>query len=340
MGRLLAGSPLPRKEWKRGVLIGADHIGDILYRTAALPTLAAATPGCAWSWFAGPPSHEIIEADPVVNGRCVLLPDGVEETRFSQLVTKLREGKYDVAVCYDTGRYWKFLLAAACAGIPTRVGYTHKGFSGLVTYPIQIHWPQAFSAYFRDLVSQLAEVSVARDLRPRLSSSMESRAVATRFWEEKGLSEKKRVLACAFFTRQKNAGERFADFAEVARRVQARTGISLCFLASASEREELEFQMRKESLSGIIAAGELGLLAAGALLQGCSALLATDSGVRHLGNAAGIPVVFLRNLGSHRIETGAYSDTEIDATRTDGTGLDIENAERVLCEIMEAGKVS
>jgi hypothetical protein len=41
-------------------------------------------------------------------------------------------------------------------------------------------------------------------------------------------------------------------------------------------------------------------------------LIALDSGPRHLGNAAGIPVLFARNLSHSKIEAGQYCSTEID----------------------------
>ncbi len=41
-------------------------------------------------------------------------------------------------------------------------------------------------------------------------------------------------------------------------------------------------------------------------------MLTTDSGPRHIANAAGVPVFFFRNLRSDPVETGAYLDTETD----------------------------
>ena len=61
-----------------------------------------------------------------------------------------------------------------------------------------------------------------------------------------------------------------------------------------------------------VSAGNLQLLAYGALLRRCAVFLGADSGPRHLANAAGIPVFFVRNMGATEIGSGKYCPTEID----------------------------
>jgi hypothetical protein len=48
------------------------------------------------------------------------------------------------------------------------------------------------------------------------------------------------------------------------------------------------------------------------LLRRCQAAFVIDSGVRHLANAACIPVVFARNLYFNKIEAGSYCEGETD----------------------------
>jgi ADP-heptose:LPS heptosyltransferase len=62
----------------------------------------------------------------------------------------------------------------------------------------------------------------------------------------------------------------------------------------------------------LVMAGQLPLRAFAAFLARCHALLATDSGPRHLANAVGTPVVFARSLNVSRIENGVYCDNETD----------------------------
>ena len=69
--------------------------------------------------------------------------------------------------------------------------------------------------------------------------------------------------------------------------------------------EALPFDVR-------VLAGQTSVLELAAFLGQCSALLTLDSGPRHLGNAAGIPVFFARNLSHSMIEAGRYCETETD----------------------------
>ena len=56
-------------------------------------------------------------------------------------------------------------------------------------------------------------------------------------------------------------------------------------------------------------AGSLGLRALSCFLSHFATVLTTDSGPRHIANAAGVPVVFVRNVWSNAVETGVYVDT-------------------------------
>ena len=81
---------------------------------------------------------------------------------------------------------------------------------------------------------------------------------------------------------------------------------------STADRAVLE---RVRGLAGLdcpIVAGDLSLRALMCFLERCVGVLAPDTGTRHLANAAGVPVVFVRNLYVNRIECGVYCPTECD----------------------------
>jgi hypothetical protein len=163
--RCFTGTSTPPLEWRKGLLIGANHIGDILYRTSSLMQLAKGFPSCTWDILAPEPAAQVLENNPAIRKihRMEIPYYGSED--FMTLKTE----KYDVAICYDTGMYTQPLLTATLLGIPNRVGYVHKGWSGLVTHPIRINYPQPFPAYFRDLVAQLTEQEINWDLRPKVT---------------------------------------------------------------------------------------------------------------------------------------------------------------------------
>ncbi|MCX7590850.1 MAG: hypothetical protein N2255_04395, partial [Kiritimatiellae bacterium] len=81
---------------------------------------------------------------------------------------------------------------------------------------------------------------------------------------------------------------------------------------SADEELQLNSLQARFCPDAPVLAGRLNLRALTVFLKYCNLVFASDSGPRHLANAAGIPVVFLRNLNARRAEAGPYLDTETD----------------------------
>ena len=48
----VTGAQTPPSQWRRGLILGHTHIGDVLFRTASLPQLARALPECEWHYLA------------------------------------------------------------------------------------------------------------------------------------------------------------------------------------------------------------------------------------------------------------------------------------------------
>ena len=289
--------PTPPASWRRGVLIGADHIGDVLYNTASLPALAEAFPACEWHYVASPPTSEILANNPFIKS-CV------------RSVKSL--GPIDVAVCYNSGGYWRDLIKMTRLGIPNRVGYVHKGFSGLVTHGIQISYPQPFPAYFRDLIAQLTATRPTWPLRPKVFPKPEDESSSLALWRELELDSMRPALACFVTSRQSRGVWPSEKFGAAIRQVEKERDIQTILLGAPEDLTALEELKRSFNLGARVAAGKLQLLALVCLLRKCSAVFCTDSGPRHLANAAGVRVVYIRNLSFSRVEAGRYCETELD----------------------------
>ncbi len=316
----IAASPFSRRKspsgfsaavrsWKRGLLIGADHIGDILYRTGSLPELARATPGCAWSWMSARPASTLLQTNPFLH-QTIELEEDFDRIGLIPLSRRIRAGNFDVAICYDTGSYLRALLAAALAGVPVRVGYVHKGFSCLVTHPLQCSYPSPFAHYFRDLVAQIAGEAPSGEGRSLVYPLAEDERAADAFLQR--LNDSRPLLACSFFTRQPHGGFPLDLFLETVRLVREEVEVLPVLIGSREERDRLEAAGRRLGSDCAIIAGDLELRALYALLRHCAAAFTPDSGIRHLANAAAIPVVFPRNPYSDPVETGFYCRNETD----------------------------
>ena len=326
-------------DWRKALLVGANHIGDILYLTGSIEALAQAFPACRLHIVSSAPASEVVERNPEIERvHRFELP----RSRRSAGFEILKAERYDAAICYDSGMYFRPLKLAVALGIPNRVGYVHKGFSGWVTHPIRIQYPKPYAAYFRDLVAQLSGRAASWSLRPVVGASEADQRDAAECRRMLGFGSTSRIVPCFVSTRQPTGVWPTDYYAKLMRMLEAR-GIDVVLCGAASDRETLEALRSDSRIKAPVIAGELGLRALVEFLRGCRAVICPDSGPRHLANAAGVPVFFFRNLRSSRVESGEYCETEHDfapdaefvAPERQGPFLRQKKAEEVMAAIDE-----
>lgn len=310
--RLLVPSAASPYTWRKGLLIGSDHIGDILYRSSSLPELAKAFPNCQWHIVAPPPADQLLENNPNIAGVIRKFPRG-----FGAFSTLIRSHCFDVIICYGSPLLWKDLSLGVLAGIPNRVAYSFKGFSGLINHPVKINFPQPFPAYFRDIVAQLAFTKSDWSLRPLIYPNMSDEAEAENIWCRHGLGKSGSVFACFMTTRQPTGLWPSENFGHALSIIKKQTGACIALCGMAEDRALLEHVDKSFNLKCVILAGELRLRALYCFLKKTKVVLTSDSGPRHIANAAGVPVFFIRNVWFNRIEAGPYVDTETDLAPLD-----------------------
>lgn len=127
--RLQTPPAAPAELWRKGLLIGSDNIGDILYRSSSLPALTKAFPNCKWHIVAAPPAEQLIKNSPNITDGTSQVP-----TSFVFYISLIRARCFDVVICYGSVKMWKELSIGVMARIPDRVDYTFKGFSGLIVF--------------------------------------------------------------------------------------------------------------------------------------------------------------------------------------------------------------
>ncbi len=293
--------PRPPREWRRAVLLGAHHIGDVLYNTPSLPALRRGLPDCEWWHVARGGAADVLRKNPNLAG--VVTPEEFEA----------RTEEWDAAVCYDSASTWRWLALAWRLGIPARAGYVHKGFSALATHPIAIQYPQPYPAYFRDLVAQLTGLAPDWPLRPQVPIAPPDAAAALALWNALGLGNCARpVLACFVTSRQPSGVWPAECFARAVAMARERSDFDVLLMGAAEDRLVLQ-RLEHEHLPGArVSAGDLPLPAMVAFLRRCAAVLCPDSGPRHLANAAGRRVLYVPNLAVGKAQTGSYLPTETD----------------------------
>ena len=310
--RLLArGGATSPTEWRRGVIFGNAHIGDVLYRTCSLQHLAASLPQCEWSYLAAPTSAAVLEGNPAL-AEVLPIVQGDSAAAISDL-DALRKRGFDVALCTENTRGYEALLLATRLGIPNRVGFVQKGFSGLATIGVPLAAPMSRPAQFRRMVETITRTPDESPLRPRVYPTAADRESADAEWRRLGLDDGRYVIATAITTRQTTGAFPPEFFAALLSRIAAaRPRARVLLLGSSDDRTALDAVARVLGDRAVISAGRLALRGVVSLLARCVAFVGSDSGPRHLANAAEIPVFFVRNMGGSQAESGWYCATEVD----------------------------
>jgi ADP-heptose:LPS heptosyltransferase len=306
---------LPPKEWKKALILGHNHIGDVLYRTCSLPELHRGLPNCELHYLTGSAGAEILEGNPALDR---ILPWQSRENSWQLSRThfkSLRDERFDAVLCTNSVRYYPDLMLACALNIPTRVAFIHKGLAGLVTLPVRARYPSPFPEYFRDMVGHVTGLAPTWELRPTLYPTDVDRTAA-RAQLKRLRRDGKPLLACTPFSRQPGSWP-LEHFALTIRHILALGTFDVVLCGSASDGERLDAFRSQIGATAAILAGELNIRAFAAFLEGCAGLVAVDSGPRHVGNAAGVPVFFFRTLTFTREEAGSYCSTEIDLAPPD-----------------------
>ncbi len=306
------GRSSPPSQWRNGLIVGHNHLGDVLYRTCSLEPLRRALPECSWSYLTSPVSAQALKNNASL---LEILPFAAGEDSW-----KLRHGgflelsarRFDVVLCTNTLRHYPDFALAAALRIPNRAGYIDKGLSGMITHPVMLNFPDSYPAYFRSMVAQIANIDPDWTLRPRIFPDDASRRQAEAAWRGAGFDGSRPVLACTPVTRQPSGDAPRDVLLSILSRARNVLDFDVALCGAPEDLEELGRMAQTLPFEATVLAGRLDVLAFAALLEKCAALLTVDSGPRHLGNAVGLPVLFTRNLAQLRVETGKYCETETD----------------------------
>ncbi|HPA18074.1 MAG TPA: glycosyltransferase family 9 protein [Verrucomicrobiae bacterium] len=306
------GRPIsPPEEWRRGLILGHTKIGDVLYRTASLEALRRGLPACEWHYLAAPDSAEVLAGNPHLASVLPLCPPG-ESLRIAKggWAAMGRLG-FDVALCTNPESYWMDLRIPLRLRVPNRAGFVHRGLSGVVTHPVPWTRPKPWAEYFRDMVATITGQAPVWPLTPQIFPNSDDRESARRVWDKLELGRRP-VMACFMSTRQPSRVWPPDCYAQMLRQVCQDSQIEVVLAGGSSDRQMLASFARDLGIAARVTAGDMNLRAMCCFLEKCSVVFATDSGPRHIANAAGVPVVFIRNLYCAKIETGVYCPNEID----------------------------
>jgi len=310
--RMSRGAPTNPATWRRGLIIGSNHVGDILHRTCSLSQLRSALPDCVWDYLTSRSSAEVLEGNATISSVFPFASDSHSWPLTRTAISTLRSANYDVVLCTSTTRHAFDLALAITLGAPNRVAFGDKGYSGLATTTVPLKYPRPAAEYFRAMVGHVTGAAPVWRLQPQVFPGALNQKAASEYWAALNLPQVRPVIACTVTTRQALGAWPLDFFIRTLRAAVASRPVSILLFGGGGDAPSLRHVA--ESLPSVVdvSAGKLGWLDFACVLRRCDALLAMDSGPRHMANAVGTPVAFVRNLATSRIEAGAYCENEVD----------------------------
>ena len=308
--RCIGDAPLPADDWKIGILLGATHIGDVLYVTASLPILAQRFPRCKWYCVAEPAASEVLQGNPHLAG--VLTVKSIKECTYANpaIKSQLENQRPDGAIIVQRYSYFKALWAAIRLGAPVRVGYVDKGFGCWVTQPIQPPRNRMpIAAYYAHIIHQFCGSTFSGGLVPAIYMGAVDIARAREFLVKTGVGVRRRYVVVFATARTMRANWPSESYKELIRLIEQEFGVDVLLCGARSDRELLN---KINPLDGAVtvAAGDLSLRQLAAVLKGALFSFGPDSGPRHIANAMGTPTFYIPNLMESEVEMGVYCPLE------------------------------
>ena len=309
---VISGAQSPPNSWRRGLILSNTRIGDVLFRTCSLEQLKNGLPNCEWHYLTSADSAEMLRNNPFLTSAVPLCGPTGAPRLLPGAAKKLRAMSFDVALCTNPETYWRDQMVALAAGIPNRVGFIHRGLSGLVTHPVPCSYPSPWAGYFQQIVSHLTGAAPGWTLIPRIYPSEEDDCSARLQWKRMELPADSPVVICFMTTREQSHIWPEEFFSQALKQVQADGGVCIVLAGSSQDAPVLRQFAARCGFPSRVMAGDLGLRGLFCFFRMCAVTLCPDSGPRHIANAAGTPAVFMRNLFCSKVETGRYCPNEID----------------------------
>lgn len=306
----------------RILIIRLSAIGDIVMASGLIPALRRKWPDAHLGWLAESPGASLLAANPRLD-EVIVWPRQrwrrlCAERRYPKLLrsardfaARLRERRYDLVL--DLQGLLKSALWARLSGAPQRIGLaSREGSQWLMTEVLQPpRSDRRIGSEYRYLAEWLG-IEASR-LPMDLALTAADRQGVRQALVRHALDGDYAVL-CPFTTR---AQKHWFDesWRDLAQELAGRFGLASVILGGPEVRAEGARIAGEASVPLVNLAGALTLRESAAGIAGARLLVGVDTGLTHIGTAAGIPTVAL--FGSTR----PYLKTDSPLTRVLYQGL-------------------
>lgn len=279
-----------RPEVKRLLVVNLNYLGDALFTTPALAGLRARFPDAAIDVLAGERAVAILSGNPNID-RLILRPPHGGTGRAVTLARTLREGRYDMAVLFQSTLSNAMLTWAA--RVPVRIGFAQEGCGPLLTHVVEPRHAgeHVVDAYLR-LAQAIDEPRAGREeQRLSVAVSAADQAFVNTLFRDRELAPPVVGLVIGATRPQKRWPEEY--WSRLADKLWHAAGVCSVLVGGPEEKEAAERILREVRSPLVSVVGQTTEKELAALVARLGVVVSGDSGPLHIATAMRTPVVAL-----------------------------------------------
>jgi heptosyltransferase-2 len=286
---------------QRILVIRLSSIGDVILMTPLLRALRRRIPAAQIDVVIKVAHADLLRLHPSINHLFELKPE-LGSAGLRELGKRLRERHYDVVL--DVHKNFRSLFLTRAAQAPLVLRHKKFLFRRWLLVNTKLNLMRNLPPIRQRYIDAAAELGVVDDGAPAeiYWSAAEEKAAEAEL-QSRGWNGKMPLVALApgagFYTKRWPV----ENFAEVANALSQR-GFFVVILGGQQDQElaeEIQRGLRNKCAS---LAGQTSLLVTAAILKKCRGLIANDSGLMHMAEAVGIPLIAI--FGSTTRELGFF----------------------------------
>jgi ADP-heptose:LPS heptosyltransferase len=296
---------------ERIAYVGNTHMGDVVVPLPYIAYFQSQYPSCRVFLYAHKAYEEVYS---YFNVPVTTIPPGQETDSFRSRVQGISKAlkplSLDASISAGSERYYAAHLAQRKAGVPVRVGWNHKGLGFLLTHPAEYQPTYRSHQRAGALLAALSGDDTYLDgaaiyswwyqRHPPVRHPVPTQRIGIVFEAQHG------------FIWSPERWDRLI-------RGVARDRPLTTFVLLGKDDSLVTSRVRNVlSNLGLPFEDRIGGTSLGGLLdtlRGLDGIVTVDTGVRHLGNLLGIPMVVIRHSQSSNVEWGPYGPRESVLTR-------------------------
>ena len=312
---------IPSRKGKKNriLLIGQTHLGDVLLATPAIRLAKQANPSLEIICIASSSSKGILADNPYIDGlEIVDLPWFHERQAgfirsiqiFFSWVRLIKKVNAEMGINFSSTSYHREHLAMWLAGIPHRIGFSHKGFDFLLTKEVPFIQGELIARQKLRLIKTCLGIESDNDsLIPDIYIHPSTERKGNQIFENLCLLPGKLIIGI-------NPGAQHGylwpeeHFIQLCQMIFEQWQANIIFFGTKNaevmgERIRANLDFKTFSVAGLTSLKEYA-----AILRKIDLLITIDTGARHIANAVGIRTIALRHGADSVMEFGKYVATE------------------------------